>query len=148
MGMQGLRVASQRTGVASNGGGGGGGGGGAWQTSVHPSHINDAFRDRLPVCHKKEAIPDTSCLLYYYKQGTRTVSGICGNISTISGCYIQSSRVQNPRGLKVMVSGGSYSPSGGVWIRNIVYREVFENHLGNIYPSTEDTTDLSQWIGH
>ena len=35
--------------------------------------------------------------------------------------YVALSRVQNPRGLKVMVSGGSYSPSGGVWIRNIVY---------------------------
>ena len=53
-------------------------------------HINDAFRDRLPVCPEKEAISDTSCLLYYYKQRTRTVSRICGNISTISGCYIQS----------------------------------------------------------
>ena len=39
---------------------------------------------------------------------------------------------------------GKYSPPGGVWIRNIVYREVFENHLGNIYPSTQYTTDFSQ----
>ena len=62
--------------------------------------------------------------------------------------YVALGRVQNPRGLKVMVSGGRYSPSGGVWNRNIVYREVFENHLGNIYPSTQDTTDLSQmdWL--
>ena len=27
--------------------------------------------------------------------------------------YVALSRAQNPRGLKVMVSGGSYSPSGG-----------------------------------
>ena len=37
----------------------------------------------------------------------------------------------------------SYSASGGVWIRNIVYREVFQNHLGNNNPSTHDTPDIS-----
>ena len=46
-----------------------------------------------------------------------------------------------------MVSGGSYSPSGGVWIRNIVFREVFENHLGNIYPSTQMDWSLNNTIG-
>ena len=58
--------------------------------------------------------------------------------------YVALSRVQNPRGLKVMVSGGSYSPSGGVWIRNVVYsREVFQYHLGNFNPSLHDTSDSS-----
>ena len=57
--------------------------------------------------------------------------------------YVALSRVRNPRGLKVMVCGGTCSPSGGVWIRNIVYREVFQNHLGNINPSTHDTPDIS-----
>ena len=32
-------------------------------------------------------------------------------------------------------------PSGGVWI--IVYKEVFQNDLGNINPSTHDTPDIS-----
>ena len=31
--------------------------------------------------------------------------------------YVALSRVQNPRGLKIMVCGGNYSPSGGVWVR-------------------------------
>ena len=57
--------------------------------------------------------------------------------------YVALNRVQNPRGLKVMVSGGSYSPSGGVWIRNVVYREVFQYHLGNLNPSLHDTSDSS-----
>ena len=42
-----------------------------------------------------------------------------------------------------MVSGGSYSPSEGVRIRNIVYREVFQNHLGNFNASLYDTSDIS-----
>ena len=57
--------------------------------------------------------------------------------------YVALSRVKNPKGLKVMVCGGTYSPSGSVWIRNIVYREVSQNHLSNINPSTHDTPDIS-----
>ena len=56
--------------------------------------------------------------------------------------YVALSRVKNPKGLKVMVCGANYSNSGGVWIRNVVYREVFQNH--NIIPSLNDTMDLSQ----
>ena len=56
--------------------------------------------------------------------------------------YVALSRVKNPKGLKVMVCGANYSTSGGVWIRNVVYREVFKNH--NINPSLNDTMDLSQ----
>ena len=57
--------------------------------------------------------------------------------------YVALSRVQNPRGLKVKVSGGSYSPSGDVWIRNVLYREVFQYHLGNPNPSLQDTNESS-----
>ena len=39
-----------------------------------------------------------------------------------------------------MVCGGSISSSGGVWVKNVVYREVFQNHLGNIFPSSQDTS--------
>ena len=46
--------------------------------------------------------------------------------------------LQNPRGLKVMVCGGTYSASGGVWVRNVVYKEVFQYHLGNIPPSNQN----------
>ena len=59
--------------------------------------------------------------------------------------YVALSRVKHPKGLKVMVCGSSHSNSGGVWIRNVVYREVFQNHLGNIYPpSIHDSMDISQ----
>ena len=54
--------------------------------------------------------------------------------------YVALSRVQNPNGLKVMVCGGSTSVSGGVWVRNVVYREVFQNHLEYVLPSTQDTS--------
>ena len=54
--------------------------------------------------------------------------------------YVALSRVQNPNGLKVMVCGGSTSSSGGVWVRNVVYREVFQNHLEYVLPSTQDTS--------
>ena len=39
--------------------------------------------------------------------------------------YFALSRVQNPRGLKIMVCGGSEYASGGVLFKNVVYREVF-----------------------
>ena len=48
--------------------------------------------------------------------------------------YVALSRVQNPNGLKVMACGGSTSPFGGVWVRNVVYREVFKNHLEYVLP--------------
>ena len=54
--------------------------------------------------------------------------------------YVALSRVQNPNGLKVMVCGGSTSSSGGVWVRYVVYREVFQNHLEYVLPSTQDTS--------
>ena len=38
-----------------------------------------------------------------------------------------------------MVCGGNYSPSGGVWVRNVVYKEVFQYHLGNIHPSNQNS---------
>ena len=47
--------------------------------------------------------------------------------------YVALSRVQNPNGLRVMVCGGSTSSSGRVWVRNVVYREVFQNHLEYMY---------------
>ena len=53
--------------------------------------------------------------------------------------YVALSRVQNPRGLKIMVCGGNYSPSGGVWVRNVVYKEVFQYHLENIQPSNQNS---------
>ena len=39
--------------------------------------------------------------------------------------YVALSRVQNPRGLKIMVCGGKESVGGGVLVKNVVYREVF-----------------------
>ena len=39
--------------------------------------------------------------------------------------YVALSRVQNPRGLKIMVCGGKESVDGGVLVKNVVYREVF-----------------------
>ena len=53
--------------------------------------------------------------------------------------YVALSRVQNPRGLKIMVCGGTYSPSGLVCVRNVVYKEVFQFHLGNISPSNQNS---------
>ena len=53
--------------------------------------------------------------------------------------YVALSRVQNSRGLKVMVCRGTHSASGGVWIRNVVYKEVFQYHLGNIYPAYQNS---------
>ena len=57
--------------------------------------------------------------------------------------YVAISRVQNPRGLKVMVCGGNYSASGGVWVRNVVYKEVFQYNLGNISPSNQNSAYCS-----
>ena len=54
--------------------------------------------------------------------------------------YVALSRVQNPRGLKLLVGGGTHSISGGVFVRNVVYREVFQYHLGNIDPSIHNTS--------
>ena len=51
--------------------------------------------------------------------------------------YVALSRVQNPNGLKVMVFGGSTSSSGEVWVRNVVYREVFQNRLEYVLPFTQ-----------
>ena len=31
------------------------------------------------------------------------------------------------------------SPSGGVWVRNVVYKEVFQYHLENIQPSNQNS---------
>ena len=53
--------------------------------------------------------------------------------------YVALSRVQNPRGLKVKVCGGTHSASGGVWVQNVVYKEVFQYHLGNIYPANQNS---------
>ena len=39
--------------------------------------------------------------------------------------YVALSRVQNPRGLKIMVCGGKESVDGGVLVKNVVYREDF-----------------------
>ena len=39
--------------------------------------------------------------------------------------YVALSRVQNPKGLKIMVYGGEVSADGGVLVKNVVYREVF-----------------------
>lgn len=52
------------------------------------------------------------------------------------------SKVQLPDGLKVMVCGGSTSSSGGAWVKNVVYREAFHNHLGYAFPSTQDSTSF------
>ena len=38
------------------------------------------------------------------------------------------SRVKNPLGLKIMVCGTDKSRPGKVWIRNVVYREIFDPH--------------------
>ena len=54
--------------------------------------------------------------------------------------YVALSRVQNPRGLKLLVGGGTHSISGGVFVNNVVYREVFQYHLGNIDPSIHNTS--------
>ena len=43
--------------------------------------------------------------------------------------YVALSRVKNSNGLKFMVCSGSTSSSGEVWLRNVVYCEVFQNHL-------------------
>ena len=53
--------------------------------------------------------------------------------------YVALSRIQNPTGLKLMVCGGTPSSSGGAWVRNVVYRKVFQNHLSNAVHSTQDT---------
>ena len=42
--------------------------------------------------------------------------------------YVALSRVKNQLGLKIMVCKTDKSKSGEVWIRNVVYREVFESH--------------------
>ena len=55
--------------------------------------------------------------------------------------YVALSRVKNPKGLKVMVAANN-STSDGVWIRNVVYLEVFQIH--NINPSLNNTMDLSE----
>ena len=39
--------------------------------------------------------------------------------------YVALSRVQNPRGLKIMVCGGSEYASGEVLVKNVVYLEIF-----------------------
>ena len=39
--------------------------------------------------------------------------------------YVALSRVQNPRGLKIMVCGGKESVGGGLLVKNVVHREVF-----------------------
>ena len=59
--------------------------------------------------------------------------------------YVALRRLQNPAGLKPMVWGGTLSSSGGAWVKNEVYCEVFQNHLGNAMHSTQDTytMDLS-----
>ena len=41
----------------------------------------------------------------------------------------------------MLVSGGNHSISGGVFVKNVVYREVFQKyHLGNIGQSIHNTS--------
>ena len=49
--------------------------------------------------------------------------------------YVALSRVQNPRGLKLLV--------GGVFVKNVVYRKVFQYHLGNIGQYIHNTSNDS-----
>ena len=60
--------------------------------------------------------------------------------------YVALSRVKNPKGLKVMVCGANYSTSGGVWIRNVVYREVFQTII-SFHPLMIPWIFL-EWIYH
>ena len=39
-----------------------------------------------------------------------------------------------------MVSGGTHCISGEVFVKNVVYRDVFQYHLGNIVPSIHNTS--------
>ena len=36
--------------------------------------------------------------------------------------------------------------SGAVWVRNVVYREVFQNHLEYVLPSTQDTSFMDVYF--
>ena len=57
-------------------------------------------------------------------------------ISSHGQLYVALRKVQNSRCLKVMVIGGSYSPSGSVGISNVVNREVFQYQLENFRDSS------------
>ena len=52
--------------------------------------------------------------------------------------YVALSRVQNPRGLKIMVCGGSEYASGGVLVKNVAYREVFLTQVEKPLSSCSD----------
>ena len=56
--------------------------------------------------------------------------------------YVALSRVKSPKDLKVIVCRANYSTSGGIWNRNVVHREVFQNH--SINSPLNDIMDLSQ----
>ena len=55
--------------------------------------------------------------------------------------YVAMSRVKNPLGLKIMVCGTDKSRPGEVWIRNVVYREIFDPH-SQIEPIEEDIDEI------
>ena len=52
--------------------------------------------------------------------------------------YVALSRVQNPRGLKIMVCGGSEYAGGEVLVKNVAYREVFLTQVENPLSSCSD----------
>ena len=51
------------------------------------------------------------------------------------------SRVTNPMGLKIMVCQPNKSISEGVWIRNVVYRELFQDHCVTQQVSLDESID-------
>ena len=53
------------------------------------------------------------------------------------------SRVQTPRGLKIMICGGKKSVCSGVLVKNIVYRELFLTHLEKPLYSCSDMISSS-----
>lgn len=51
------------------------------------------------------------------------------SILSHSHLYAALSRVQNPRGLKIMVCGGKISVGSQVLVKNVVYREIFQTQM-------------------
>ena len=56
--------------------------------------------------------------------------------------YVALSRVTNPRGLKILVSRNTDPCSGGIWVKNIVYREIFNSHYVSDFSQGEDLDEL------